>query len=93
MNRYLSSYSESVVFSLCEEIEYIKNRTRNINYSLKTCKNKALYSRLKFELNKLNKNRINIATISETLFKSNCNELSIQFLFEVIKRSNSLQEI
>ena len=34
-----------------------------------------------------------ILNISENILKKNCNELSIEFLIELIKRSNSLQQI
>jgi len=93
MNQDIFSYSESLVLSLCKEIEYITIRSRNINYSIKNCQNKILLTRLKSELNKLNKNRLKILNISENMFKLNCNELSIQFLLEITKRSNSLQQI
>ena len=93
MKKYLSTYSESLVLSLSKEIEYIKSRSRNINYSLEICQNKILSTRLKSELNRLNKNRLKILNISEKMFKRNCNELSIEFLLELTKRSNSLQEI
>tara|TARA_B100000965_G_scaffold396208_1_gene410798 strand:+ start:725 stop:1006 length:282 start_codon:yes stop_codon:yes gene_type:complete len=93
MKKYLSTYSESLVLSLSKEIEYIKSRSRNINYSLEICQNKILSTRLKSELNRLNKNRLKILNISEKMFKRNCNELSFEFLFELTKRSNSLQQI
>ena len=93
MNKYFFTYSESVVLSLCKEIEYIKNRTKNINYSLKTCQNKILSKRLLSELIKLDKNRLKILNIAEIMFKKNCNELSLEFLLEFSKRSNSFQQI
>ena len=93
MKKYLSTYSEFVVLSLSKEIEYIKSRSININYSLKICQNKILSTRLKLELNRLNKNRLKILNISEKMFKRNCNELSIELLLELSKRSNSLQQI
>ena len=93
MNKYLCSYSESLVLSLCKEIEYIKNRSKNINYSLKTCQNKILSKRLKTELKKLNISRLKILTISESMFIKNCNDLSFEFLLEITKRSNSFQKI
>ena len=93
MNKYIFTYSESAVISLCKEIEYIKNRTKNINYSLKTCQNKILSKRLISELIKLNKNRLKILNIAEIMFKKNCNELSFEFLLEFSKRSNSFQQI
>ncbi len=93
MNQRIFTYSESLLLSLTKEIEYITSRSKNINYSLRTCQNKTLSTRLKLELNKLNKNRLKILKISENMFKRNCNELSFEFLFEITKRSNSLQQI
>ncbi len=93
MNNNLFPYSESIVFSLCKEIEYIKNRSTNINSSLKTCHNKTLSKRLKIELDKLNKNRIKILYIAESMFRINSQDLSLEFLLELTKRSNSFQEI
>ena len=93
MNKYIFTYSESLLLSLSKEIEYIKSRSKNINYSLKTCQNKILTTRLTAELNNLNQNRLKILTISENLFKRNCNNLSIEFLLEITKRANSFQQI
>ena len=93
MKEHIFTYSESLVLSLTKEIEYIKSRSKNINYSLKTCQNKNLSTRLKLELDKLNNKRLKILKISENMFKRNCNELSFEFLFEITKRSNSLQQI
>ena len=93
MNQYLFPYSESLVLSLSKEIEYIKSRSRNINYSLKTCQNKILSTRLKSELNKLNKNRLKILNVAESMLKKDCNQLSFEFLLEITKRSNSFQQI
>ena len=93
MNQDLFSYSDSIVFSLCKEIEFIKIRSKNINISLKTCHNKILSKRLKIELDKLNKNRLKILSIAERLFKSNSKDLSLEFLLEITKRSNSFQQI
>ena len=93
MNKDLFSYSESIVFSLCKEIEFIKIRSKNINISLETCHNKTLSKRLKIELDKLNKNRLRILSISENMFKSNSRDLSLEFLLEITKRSNSFQQI
>ena len=93
MNQDLFSYSESIVFSLCKEIEFIKIRSKNINSSLKTCHNKTLSKRLKIELDKLKRNRLKILSISESMFKSNSKDLSLEFLLEITKRSNSFQQI
>ena len=93
MNKYLFSYSESIVLSLCKEIEYIKIRSKNINISLKTCHNKNLSKRLRIELDKLNKSRLKILMIAEGMFRGNSQDLSFQFLLEITKRSNSFQQI
>ena len=93
MNQYLISCSESIVLTLCKEIEYIKIRSKNINTSLKTCQNKSLYKRLNLELNKLNISRLKILSISENMFNKNSNDLSYEFLLEVSKRSNYFQQI
>ena len=93
MNQNLYSYSESIVFSLCKEIEFIKIRSKNINSSLKTCQNKSLSKRLKIELDKLNKKRLKILSISEIMFKTNSQNLSLEFLLEITKRSNTFQQI
>ena len=93
MNQNLYSYSESIVFSLCKEIEFIKIRSKNINSSLKTCHNKSLSKRLKIELDKLNKNRLKILSISESMFKTNTKDLSLELLLEITKRSNSFLQI
>ena len=93
MNKYLFTYSESIVLSLCKEIEYIKNRSKNINISLKTCHNKTLSKRLNIELERLNKNRLKILNISESMFKINSQDLSFEFLLEITKRSSSYQQL
>tara|TARA_Y100001968_G_scaffold108398_1_gene98036 strand:+ start:327 stop:608 length:282 start_codon:yes stop_codon:yes gene_type:complete len=93
MNRNLISYSESSVLSLCEEIEYIKIRSKNIVISLKNCHNENLSKRLRLELEKLNKSRLEIISISEGMFRNNSRNLSFEFLLEITKRSNSFQQI
>ena len=93
MNQSINSYSNSLVISLCKEIEYIRSRSKNINNSLKTCHNKILSKRLILELEKLNKKRIKILNISENLFKKNSNDLSLEFLLEITKRSSLFQQI
>ena len=93
MKKYLLPFSESLVLSLSKEIEYIKSRSKNINYSLKTCQNKILSTRLRAELNKFNQNRLRILNITENMLRKNCDELSFKFLLEIIKRSNCFQQI
>ena len=93
MNKYLFPYSESIVLSLCKEIEYIKMRSNSINISLKNCHNENLSRRLNIELHKLNNNRLKILTIAQGLIKKNSKNLSFEFLLEITKRSNSFQQI
>ena len=93
MNQDIFPHSESIVFSLCKEIEFIKIRSKNINRSLETCHSKSLSKRLMKELEKLNKNRLKILSISESMFKTNSQDLSLEFLLEITKRSNSFQQI
>ena len=93
MNKNQAHFSESLVLTLIKEIEYIKSRSKNINYSLKTCQNKNLSSRLRSELHKLNKNRLKILRISENMFNRNCKELSLEFFLELTKRSSTFQQI
>ena len=90
MNKYLISGSESLILSLCKEIEFIKNRSKNINNSLKTCQNESLSKRLRLELNKLNKKRLNIINASEHMFNNNQQGLSYEFLLEISKRTNCI---
>tara|TARA_B100000579_G_scaffold417113_1_gene413339 strand:- start:1020 stop:1307 length:288 start_codon:yes stop_codon:yes gene_type:complete len=89
MNKFIPTYSESLLLSLTKEIEFIKNRSKNINNSLKNCQNKILSTRLKSELNILNCSKKKIINISETLFKHKNNNLSFEFMLEITKRSNS----
>ena len=93
MKQSIYTYSDSLVLSLCKEIEYIKSRSKNINNSLKNCQNKILFKRLVLELEKLNKSRLKILNISEKLFRKSSQDLSFEFLLEITKRSNSFQQI
>ncbi len=92
MSQALFSFSESIILSLCKEIEYIKIRSDSINNSLKNCQNRNLSKRLSLELERLNIKRLKILNISENMFK-NSKELSYEFLLEITKRSSSVQKI
>ena len=93
MSKNTYSHSDSLVFSLCKEIEFIRIRSKNIKNSLKTCHNKMLFKRLYLELEKLNKSSLNIQNITENMFRNNSKDLSLEFLLEITKRTNSLQQI
>ena len=87
------TYSESLLLSLSKEIEFIKSRSNNINNSLKTCQNKILSNRLILELNNLNKNKLKILNLAESMLKSQGDNLSFELFIEITKRSNHFQQI
>tara|TARA_Y100001968_G_C19327316_1_gene702418 strand:+ start:735 stop:1013 length:279 start_codon:yes stop_codon:yes gene_type:complete len=89
----LLSPSESVVGSLCREIEYIKLRSISINKSLNNCQSILLIKRLKKELVSLSNRKESIEKISDSLMKINTEDkLSIEFLVEISKRIRGLDE-
>ncbi len=87
MEQTIVSNSESLVLSLCKEIEYIKSRSENIKQSLKSCQNKKLTCRLDIELSKLKAKRKSIKMIAENLFRNNNNDLSTELLLEITYRT------
>ncbi len=93
MEQTIVSNSESLVLSLCEEIEYIKSRAKNINQSLKSCQNQELTSRLDIELSKLKAKRTSIKKIAEKLFRNNSSDLSTELLLEITHRTIYMQNL
>ena len=93
MEQIISSSSESVVISLCKEIEYIRSRTKIIKQSLKHCQNKTLTSRLDIELSKLKEKINSIQRIAEKLFHNNSSDLSIELLLEITHRTIFIQNL
>ena len=93
MEQTIASNSESLVLSLCKEIEYIKSRTKNITQSLKHCQNKNLTSRLDIELSKLKAKRKAIKNIAEKLFRNNSSGLSTELLLEITQRTIYTQHL
>ena len=87
MEQTLVSNSESLVLSLCKEIEYIKSRAKIIKQSLKSCQNKELTNRLDIELSKLKAKRTSIKFIAEKLFRNNNSDLSTALLLEITHRT------
>ena len=87
MEQTIISNSESLVLSLCKEIEYIKSRAENIKQSLKSCQNKKLTCRLDIELSKLRAKRTSIKMIAEKLLRSNNSDLSTELLLELTCRT------
>ena len=80
--------SDSVINSLCREIEYIKSRSKSIKYSLNNCQNSSLIIRLKNELLHLKKRMSTIEEVTFSIRKINRQKsLSLDFLCELIGRS------
>jgi len=93
MEQTIVSNSESLVLSLCKEIEYIKSRTKNINQSLKRCQNKNLTSRLDLELSKLKSKGKSIKMIAERLILNNGSDLSAKLLLEISHRTICIEHL
>ncbi len=93
MEQSIASNSESLVLTLCKEIEYIKSRTKNIKQSLKSCQNKNLTSRLDMELSKLKAKIKSIKNIAEKLLRNNCDDLSTELLLEITYRTIYIQNL
>tara|TARA_B100000131_G_C17850201_1_gene505600 strand:+ start:84 stop:347 length:264 start_codon:yes stop_codon:yes gene_type:complete len=81
------SVSESLVGSLCKEIEFIRKKTRFIRDSLINCNDKSLKIRLLQEL-ETHKNRRNELFSISSLLKSqkSSDNLSSLFLMELYRR-------
>ena len=85
MNKTIST-SDSLITSLCIEIEYIKKRYNNINISLASCRDKLIRQRLLHEIIDL-KTRINeIRSISKEFKESSITSISKLFLYEICHR-------
>ena len=93
MEQTIVSNSESLVLSLCKEIEYIKSRAKNIKQSLKSCQNKKLTYRLDIELSKLKAKLASIKIIAEKLFHNNTSDLSTELLLEITQRTIYIQHL
>ena len=93
MEETIASNSESLILTLCKEIEYIKSRAKNIKRSLKSCQNKNLTSRLDMELSKLKAKRKSIKIIAEKLFRNNSGDLSTELLLEITDRTVYIQNL
>ncbi len=82
------STSDSVIGSLCRELEKITNRSESINYSINHCQSKSLILRLKKELNELRERRSYINNITKNIeLNYELDKLSIELLNELIGRS------
>ena len=80
--------SDSLIGSLCREIEFIRLRSKVINENLQNCRNKELTNRLNKEMSKLIERKISILKLSKDLKNDKLiDKLSISFLIEIINRS------
>ncbi len=78
--------SDSLIGSLCREIDFIRTRYKAINSLLIYCKDKSLRTRLFNELDALITRKNELSSISSLFNKDKLN-LSNQFLLELCKRS------
>ncbi|WP_269623007.1 pilus assembly protein [Prochlorococcus marinus] len=78
--------SDSLITSLCREIDFIRYRYKRINESLSFCKNNLVKKRLLEEINNLNARRIELVDISSEMQKSLSPSTAKLFLYELCKR-------
>ncbi len=79
--------SDSLVASLCREIDYLRKRYSSIILSLENCKNISLKKRLKEELQNLKYRKEELSNVCNFIVKGNKNiDLSIIFLIELCNR-------
>jgi len=82
------STSDSIIGSLCREIQCIDTRSKIITNSIVNTNNKKLITRLKRELSELKKRLQVIQDLSRVIVsQGNVDKLSIEFLEELIGRN------
>ena len=79
--------SDSLIGSLCREIEQIRSRSKLISYSLNNCKDNELRKRLLEEIFQLSERRKELRKISNTLLKNSKSSISKLLLSELCKRT------
>ncbi len=81
------SPSDSLIGSLCREVEYARFRCANIIQSLGSTRDHNLLIRLKSEFNVLEGRRMEVLDTATSLKKTSLsNSLSINFLIEICRR-------
>ncbi len=85
MNKSLS-ISDSLIGSLCREIEYLRTRYRILNNYLIQSKDKGLKKRLKNEIEQIILRRYEIFNISKILKRQINSDVSSQLLYELCNR-------
>ena len=79
--------SESLLASLCKEVQGIRNRCTYIIDSIVHCNDNNLLLRLKSELNHLQKRRVELLETAKSLKKLNLqDDIAIDFLIEISNR-------
>ncbi len=78
--------SDSLIGSLCREVEYVRNRYKNIKTSLLQCKNLSLKKRLGDEIDSLKQRIYELKQISRKLTKGSEYCLSISFFHALCNR-------
>ena len=85
-NNFLTN-SDSLLWGLCREVEYIRRRIDNIKKSLTCCQSNSLRSRLLIELSSHNRRKENILSLSRQLeSEKKCDDYLISFLIEISGR-------
>ena len=85
MYKYLTE-SDSLIGSLCREIEYIRQRYKNVSISLSVSKDKSLRKRLIEEIAILRKRRMELIDISNEFTNSYQQSISTMFFYELCQR-------
>ena len=87
MNKNITiSFSDSLISSLCREIEHIRLRNKNISYTLSNCKDNILRERLVEEIIKLNERRKELKNISNSFLRDSKSSISKLLFFELCNR-------
>ena len=83
----LVTNSDSLIWGLCREVEYIRKRINNIKKSLICCQSNSLRSRLLTELSSHIRRKENIFNLSRKLeSEKKCDDYLIRFLIEISGR-------
>ncbi len=79
--------SYSVIGNLSREVDSIRMRCKSVYQSMLICKDESLSSRLKNELDNLEKRKLEIHNIAANIKKiSKSDQLGIEFLIELCNR-------
>ncbi|AAP99927.1 MULTISPECIES: hypothetical protein [Prochlorococcus] len=78
--------SDSLIGSLCREIDYIRERYKQVTNSLQNCKNQLLKVRLDKEITELKHRQSELQHISNEFINNAELSISKQFLYELCQR-------